>query len=48
MYNSSKKGGIFVMFNEIKETILKAGEIFKEGFYSSKEIEFKGKKRLSY
>ena len=34
------------MFNEIKEIILKAGEIFKEGFYSSKEIEFKGKKDL--
>ncbi len=34
------------MFNEIKEIILKAGEIFKEGFYSSKDITLKGKKDL--
>ena len=33
-------------FVEFKEIILKAGEIFKEGFYSSKEITLKGKKDL--
>ncbi|GAB6073591.1 inositol monophosphatase family protein [Nautilia lithotrophica] len=33
-------------FKEFKEIILKAGEIFKEGFYSSKEITLKGKKDL--
>jgi myo-inositol-1(or 4)-monophosphatase len=35
-----------VKCNEFKEIILKAGEIFKEGFYSSKEITLKGKKDL--
>ena len=34
------------IFNEIKEIIYKAGEILKEGFYSSKEITLKGKKDL--
>jgi myo-inositol-1(or 4)-monophosphatase len=35
------------MFDEIKEIILKAGEIFKEGYFnSSKEIDLKGKKDL--
>jgi len=33
-------------YNEFKEIIVKAGEIFKEGFYSSKEITLKGKKDL--
>lgn len=33
-------------FEEIKSIIIKAGEIFKEGFYSSKEITLKGKKDL--
>jgi len=33
-------------FEEFKEIIIKAGEIFKEGFYSSKEITLKGKKDL--
>ena len=33
-------------FEEFKEIILKAGEIFKEGFYSPKEITLKGKKDL--
>jgi myo-inositol-1(or 4)-monophosphatase len=33
-------------FEEFKEIILEAGEIFKEGFYSSKEITLKGKKDL--
>jgi len=33
-------------FKEFKEIILKAGDIFKEGFYSSKEITLKGKKDL--
>jgi myo-inositol-1(or 4)-monophosphatase len=33
-------------FNEFKEIILKAGEIFKEGFYSSKTVTLKGKKDL--
>ena len=35
------------MFDEIKEIIYKAGEIFKEGYFSSqKEIDLKGKKDL--
>jgi myo-inositol-1(or 4)-monophosphatase len=34
------------MFNRLVEVVLKAGEIFKEGFNSSKSIEFKGKKDL--
>jgi len=34
------------IFNEIKNIILKAGEIFKEGFYSSFDITLKGKKDL--
>jgi len=33
-------------FKEFKEIILNAGEIFKEGFYSSKDITLKGKKDL--
>jgi len=33
-------------FEEFKEIILEAGEIFKEGFYSPKEITLKGKKDL--
>ena len=33
-------------FNEFKEIIIKAGEIFKEGFYSSKSVTLKGKKDL--
>ncbi len=33
-------------FEEIKKIIFKAGEIFKEGFYSSKNITLKGKKDL--
>ena len=33
-------------FEEFKKIILKAGEILKEGFYSSKEITLKGKKDL--
>ncbi|WP_456480000.1 inositol monophosphatase family protein [Nautilia sp.] len=34
------------LFNGFKEIILKAGKIFKEGFYSPKEITLKGKKDL--
>jgi myo-inositol-1(or 4)-monophosphatase len=33
-------------FNEFKEIIIKAGEIFKEGFFSSKSVILKGKKDL--
>jgi len=34
------------LYKEIKNSVLKAGEIFKEGFFSSKEITLKGKKDL--
>ena len=34
------------MFNEFKDIILEAGEILKDGFYSKKEVAFKGKKDL--
>jgi len=34
------------MFNRIVDVLLRAGEILKEGFYSNKNIEYKGKKDL--
>ncbi len=34
-------------FDEVREIVLKAGEIFKEGFFATKkEVDFKGKKEL--
>jgi myo-inositol-1(or 4)-monophosphatase len=34
------------MLEKLKEIVLEAGEIFKEGYFSTKDVQFKGKKDL--